>query len=327
MRRREVITLLGGAAAAWPLAAWAQQPTMPVIGWLSMRSASDSAFAIEAVRRGLTESGYVDGQNVAMEFRWLENNHDRLPSAVSELVGRQLAVIMVIGSNIAALAAKAATDTIPIVFANGGDPVKDGLVPRLNQPGGNLTGVSFLTVALGNKRLELLHAMVPNAAVITMLVNPRRADAVSQVRDAQAAARTIGLQLHVLDVRTESEVEGAFLTIIEQKAGGLLVGTDPFFTSQRQRLAELAARHRVPAIYSLREYAEAGGLMSYGASLTDAFRQAGAYAGRILKGEKPGDLPVILPTRFELVINVKTAKALGLEIPDKLLALADEVIE
>jgi putative tryptophan/tyrosine transport system substrate-binding protein len=327
MKRREFITALGGSAVAWPLVARAQQRAVPVVGWLSMRSASDSEFAVVAVRQGLTEAGYVDGQNVALEFRWLENSHDRLTPTVTELVERQVSAIVVIGSSISAIAAKAATNTIPIVFANGSDPIEDGLVPRLNRPGGNVTGVTFFTVALGAKRLEMLHALVPNAGVITMLVNPNRKDTERQVRDAQAAARAIGLQLHVLSVSTESEVESAFAAVVKQKAGGLLVGTDPFFTSQRRRLAALAARHRVPAVYSLREYAEADGLMSYGASLTDAFRQTGVYAGRILHGERPGDLPVVQPTRFELVINLKTAKALGLEVPPTLLALADEVIE
>jgi putative ABC transport system substrate-binding protein len=326
MRRREFIMLLGGAAA-WPLAARAQQPAMPVVGWLNTRSERDSAFAVAAVRRGLGETGYVDGQNVTIEYRWLEHDLDRLPSAMAELVDSRVMVIAVIGSSIAALAAKAATNTIPVVFATGGDPVKDGLVSSLNRPDGNLTGVSFFTVALGAKRLELLHDLVSNVAAIAMLVNPDSPDLDSQVRDAQAAARTIGTHLHVLNVRTGSEVDAAFVTIARLTAGGLLVGTDPFFTTQRHRLAGLAARHRIPAIYSLREYTEAGGLMSYGASVTDAFRQLGVYVGRILAGAKPADLPVMLPTKFELVINVRTAKALGLEIPDKLLALADEVIE
>jgi putative tryptophan/tyrosine transport system substrate-binding protein len=325
--RRDFITLLGGAAAAWPLAAQAQQPAMPVIGWLSMRSASDSAFAVAAVRRGLSQTGHVEGRNVAIEFHWLENNHDRLPLAVTELVARQVAVIAVIGSAVAALAAKSVTDNIPIVFANGGDPVQNGLVPSLNRPGGNLTGATFLTVALGAKRLEFLHELVPRAAVIAMLAYASRPDADSQISEAQAATRAMGLQLRVFTVRTEAEIEPAFTAILQYNPGGLLVGTDPFFTTQRHRLAALAARHLVPAIYSLREYAEAGGLMSYGASLTEAFHQVGIYTGRILKGEKPGDLPVIQPTKFELVINLKTAKALGLEVPPTLLARADEVIE
>jgi putative ABC transport system substrate-binding protein len=327
LKRRELITLLGGAGAVWSVAARAQQPILPVIGWLSMRSASDSAFAIAAVRRGLGDTGYVDGHNVAIQFRWLENNHDQLPSVVREFVEHQAAVIAIIGSTVAALTAKAATATIPIVFANGGDPVRDGLVRSLNRPGGNLTGASFLTVALGAKRLELLHELVPRAALMALLVNPSRPDTDSQVRDAQAAARAMALQLLVINAGTEGEIDEAFAILAQRKAGGLIVGTEPFFTSQRHRLAALAARHDVPAIYSLREYAESGGLLTYGASLTEAFRQVGVYAGRILKGENPGDLPVVQPAKFELVINLKTAKALGLEVPPSLLARADEVIE
>jgi putative tryptophan/tyrosine transport system substrate-binding protein len=327
MRRREFVTLLGGAAAAWPIVARAQHATMPLIGWLSMRSASDSEFAVAAVRRGLSQTGHIEGRNVAIEYHWLENNHDRLPLTLTGMVERQVAIIAVIGSTVAALAAKSVTTTTPIVFANGGDPVKDGLVRSLNRPGGNLTGATFLTVALGAKRLELLRELAPRAAGIAMLVNPNRLDAESQVDDVQAAARALGLQLRVITVRTEAEFEPAFAEILEHNLGGLLVGTDPFFTSQRHRLAVLAARHRVPAIYSLREYAESGGLISYGASSTEAFHQVGIYAGRILKGEKPDDLPIIQPTKFELVINLTTAKALGLEVPATLLARADEVIE
>jgi putative ABC transport system substrate-binding protein len=271
IRRREFIRLIGGAAAAWPLAAGAQQPAMPIIGWLNTRSESDSAFAVAAVRRGLGETGYVDGHNVTIEYRWLNHNLDRLASALTELMERRVAVIAVIGSSIAALAAKAATSTKPIVFATGGDPVKDGLVSSLNRPGGNMTGVSFFAATLGAKRVELLHELVPKSDAIAMLVNPNSPDVDSQVQDADAAARRIGAQLHVFNVRTDSEVDATLVTIAAQKPGGLLVGSDPFFTTQRHRLAALAARHRIPAIYSLREYVEAGGLISYGASLTDAF--------------------------------------------------------
>ena len=253
MRRRTFITLLGSAAATWPVVTRAQQPAMPTVGWLSMRSESDSGFAVAAVRRGLNEGGYIDGSNVVIEFHWLDNNYEQLPSAIRKLVDRRVSVIVVIGSNISALAAKSATDAIPIVFANGGDPIRDGLVRRLNQPGGNFTGATFLTVALGAKRLELLHALVPNAAAVAMLINPRRLDAESQVREAQAAARAMSLQLHVFNVRSEGEVEAAFAGMIERKVTALLVGTDPFFTGQRHRLAALAARYRLPAIYSLRE--------------------------------------------------------------------------
>ena len=327
MRRREFISLLGGAAATvWPLAVRAQQ-AMPVIGWLSMRSASNSEFAVAAVRRGLSQTGHIEARNVAIEYHWLENNLDRLPLTLTGMVERQVAIIAVIGSTVAALAAKSVTTTTPIVFANGGDPVKDGLVRSLNRPGGNLTGATFLTVALGAKRLELLRELAPRAAGIAMLVNPNRLDAESQVDDVQAAGRALGLQLRVITVGTEAEFELAFAEILEHNLGGLLVGTDPFFTSQRHRLAVLAARHRVPAIYSLREYAESGGLISYGASVTEAFHQVGIYAGRILNGEKPADLPVVQPTKFELVINLRTAKALDIEIPPTLLARADEVIE
>jgi putative ABC transport system substrate-binding protein len=327
MRRREFVTLLCGAAAAWPVVAKAQRTPIPVIGWLSMRSASDSDFAVAAFLRGVEETGHIHGQNVTIEYRWLENNHERLPSAVAELVGRQVSVIAVLGSAIAALAAKAATTTIPIVFANGGDPVKDGLVRSLNQPGGNLTGASFLAVALGVKRLELLHELAPNAAVVAMFTSPGRPAYDSQVADVQTAAHAMGLRLAVINVRSEGEVESAFAAIGQYNASALLVGSDPFFTGQRHRLAALAARHRIPAIYSLREYAEAGGLVSYGASLREAFRQVGVYAGRILRGAKPADLPVTQPTKFELVINQKAAKALSLDMPLSILARADEVIE
>jgi putative ABC transport system substrate-binding protein len=325
MRRREFIGLVGGAAA-WPLVVEAQQH-MPVVGWLSMRSASDSAFAVNALSRGLAETGYTIDQNVGIEYRWLDNNYQLLPAAVHELVERPVAVIVVIGSTIAALAAKAATSTTPIVFANGGDPVKDGLVPRLNRPGENVTGASFVTVALGAKRLELLHELVPTAAKFAMLARADRLDTESQIGEAEAAARSQGVVLRAFKVTTVDAIDEAFSTMSAERVHALLVGTDPFFTSQRHRLAALAARHRIPAIYTLREYVESGGLASYGASISDAFRQAGFYAGRILRGESPGDLPIMLPTKFELAINLRTAKELGLTVQPMLLARADEVIE
>jgi putative tryptophan/tyrosine transport system substrate-binding protein len=326
LRRREFVGLLGGAAV-WPLAAHAQQPTMPVVGWLSIRSPDDSKFAIDAFGRGLKEAGYAVGRNVAIEYRWANSDPDRLPELVADLVRRPVDVIAVLGSTVGALAAKVATTEIPIVFVNGADPVKLGLVASLNRPGGNLTGVTFITTELGAKRLELLHEMVPKADVIAVLLNPDRPGIEIQEGDARMAARAIGKQVQIFFADSGSKLDSAFATFDQQGVRALLVGTDPFFTSQRFRLAALAARHRIPAIYTLREYAEAGGLMSYGASLTDAFRQTGAYVGRILSGTKPFDLPIVRPTKLELVINLKTARALGLEIPPTLLARADEVIE
>jgi len=330
MKRREFIALLGGAAAApivLPFAVRAQQSAMPVVGWLSVRSPDDSKFAVDAFARGLSEVGYVIGQNVTVEYRWAINDAARLPQLAADLVDRKVNVIAVIGSAVGAFAAKAATTEIPIVFANGADPVKLGLVARLNRPEANVTGVTFITVELGAKRLELLHELVPKADVIAVLLNPGRPDVDIQEADAHKAARTIGKQVRIFFTDSESKLDAAFTSSAEQGVRALLVGTDPFFTSQRFRLAALAARHRIPAIYSLREYPEAGGLMSYGASLTDAFRQTGVYAGRILSGAKPAELPVLRPTKFELVINLKTAKALGLAVPPTLIARADEVIE
>jgi putative ABC transport system substrate-binding protein len=325
MRRREFITLVGGTTIAWPLAARAQQPALPVIGFLS--SFTTNPQFVAAFRQGLGEAGFVEGRNVAIEYRWAdEGQYDRLPTVVADLVRRHAAVI--VASPIpAALAAKATTATVPIVFAIGSDPVESGLVASLNRPGGNITGVSFLAVALGAKRLELLRDLVPKAASIALLVNPSNSNAEPQTKDAQAAAATLGLHVDILRASSQDDFELAFATLVQQRADALVVGADPFFISRRDQLIALAARHAVPAIYFAREFAAAGGLMSYGASFADGHRQAGIYAGRILKGEKPGDLPVMLSAKFEFVINLKTAKTLGLEVPLSLLIRADEQIE
>jgi ABC-type uncharacterized transport system substrate-binding protein len=327
MRRREFITLLGGAAATgWPVAARAQQPAMPVIGFLRSTSLADAAHLVDAFRQGLKETGFVEGQNVAIEYRSAEDQGDRLPVLVGDLVRRH--VTLIVGNTPSVLAAKAATTTVPIVFASGDDPVKDGLIASLSRPGGNVTGVSFLNSALAAKRLELLHQIVPIATIIAaMLQNPVSSGIQAERRDLLAAGQAIGQQLIVLDVSSAHEIETAFTNLVQRGAKAAYVGTGAFMNSQRERIVALAARHGVPAIYNWREAVAAGGLMSYAPSIADAYRQAGVYAGRILKGEKPGDLPVMLPTKFELVINVNTAKTLGVEIPDKLLALADEVIE
>jgi putative ABC transport system substrate-binding protein len=321
MRRREFITLLGGAAVAWPLAARAQQPAMPVVGLL--RSGDVPRDQGTAFRQGLKEAGFVEGQNVGIEYH--SDPTDKLPLLVADLLRRQVALI--VGNTPSALAAKAATTTVPIVFVTGGDPVRAGLVASLNRPGGNVTGVSFFSVELAAKQLGLLRQLWPGAARIAMLVDPKFPTTERFVSDFRAAASAMGQQIEVFYVSSDREIESAFTTLVQHGAGVLLWGTGDFMISQRERVVSLAARHRIPAMYILRDYVAAGGLMSYAASVTDAYRQAGIYSGRILKGEKPGDLPVMLPTKFELVINVKTAKALGLEIPDKLLALADEVIE
>jgi len=327
IKRREFITLLGGAAVTWPLAARAQQPKVPVVGFLRDTSLADAMHLVAAFRQGLKEAGFIEGQNVMVEYRSAEHQLHRLPALVADLVRQQVALI--VGNTESALAAKSANTTVPIVFVTGGDPVMLGFVSSLNRPGGNATGVSFLTSASGTKRLELLRQIMPKAAAIAMLVdvNPNSPQAGDERRDVQAAAHAIGQELIVVEAGSDRDIEAAFATFTQRGAGALLVGTGSSLYSRRARLVALAAQHRIPTIYVLREFVTAGGLMSYGTSITDAYRLAGVYAGRILKGEKPADLPVQQSTKFAFLINLRTAKALGLEIPDKLLALADEVIE
>ena len=325
MRRREFITLLGGTAAAWPFAARAQQPTMPVVGFLRSATLADVPHWVAAFRQGLKEAGFVEGQNVAIEFRSADNQLDRLPALVADLIRQPVAVI--VGNTDAALAAKAATTTVPIVFASGSDPVRDGLVASLNRPGGNVTGLVYFAAVLGAKRLELLRQLVPGATTIAVLVNPNTPLTEAERKDVQTAAQAIGQQLIIFDISSDRDIETAFAAFVQRGAGALLVGTGGFLNSNRERIAAVANRHALPASYSQREGVVAGGLMSYGPSISDAYRQAGIYSGRILNGEKPADLPVIRSTKFELVLNLKTAKALGLTIPPSLLVAADEVIE
>jgi putative ABC transport system substrate-binding protein len=325
MRRREFITLLGGTAA-WPLAARAQ-PVMPVIGFLSSASAEPYKPFVSAYRRGLSESGFVEGQNIAIEFRWAEGHYDRLPSLAVELAGRPVTLIAASGGLPSVLAAKGATTAIPIVFTLGSDPVKFGVVASLNRPGGNITGVSLLAYLLDAKRVELLHELVPTGKVFAMLVNPKSTQVGAQVTDFQASARSLGLDQIILEASTMNDIDTAFTTLVGRRGNGLVVSADPFFLSRRDQIIALAARNRIPSIYEWHEFASAGGLISYGVNLKDAYRQAGIYAARILKGEKPSDLPVVQPTKFELVINLKTAKALGIAVPQTLQVAADEAIE
>ena len=325
--RREFITLLGGAMAAWPLAARAQQSGMPVVGLLHPAS-PDAVIAnrLRGLRQGLKEAGFVEGENVTIEQRWAENQRDRLPELAAALVRRQVSVITAFGST-AAFAARAATTTIPIVFGVPDDPVRQGLVSNLARPGGNLTGINFFVAELTAKRLGLLRELLPAANRVAVLVNPTSPEAETTLRDVEPAARALGLQIRVLNASTSREINEAFATFVREQPDALFVATNPFFQTRRVQLAALAARHAVPTAFSVRDYAEAGGLMSYGTDVTDAWRQVGLYTGRILKGEKPADLPVVQSTRFELVINAETARMLGLTVPDKLLATADEVIE
>jgi putative ABC transport system substrate-binding protein len=327
LRRREFISLLGGAAAAWQFAARAQQPAMPVIGFLRGSSPDGSANLLSALRRGLNEGGYIEGQNLLIEYRWSENRFDRLPELAADLVRRQCALIVAAG-NAAALAAKAATPTIPIVFATGDDPIHIGLVTSLNRPGGNLTGIFFNNGAdVESKQVGLLREVLSNAVVMGVLVNPKGPQAGFQARNAQVAAQALGMSALILNASSEADFDMIFATLAQQRAAALLIAGDAFFTDRLDRLAALTARRGIPSIHGLREFAASGGLMSYGASITDAYRQAGIYTGKVLKGARPADLPIQQPTKYELVLNLKTAKALGLTFPPGVLAIADEVIE
>jgi putative ABC transport system substrate-binding protein len=326
MRRREFVTLVGSAAVAWPLGARAQQP-LPVIGFLHSQSPGPITERLAAFQRGLKEGGYVEGGNLAIEYRWAEGHDDRLPALATDLLRRQVKVIAGLNSTAAVLAAKAATATIPLIFSIGGDPVRNHLVPSLNRPGGNITGTSTMDNSLGPKRLGLLHDLLPTASVVAALVNPTNPNSESDGMDLQAAARSMGLTVNALPARSEREIDAFFATLVRQHTAAFLVTADPLFFARREQIVALANYHAIPAIYDARGFADAGGLISYAAEAADMYRQSGVYAARILKGEKPADLPIIQPTKFELVINLKTAKTLGLTVPPTLLAIADEVIE
>jgi putative tryptophan/tyrosine transport system substrate-binding protein len=327
VKRREFILALGGAAAAWPVAVRAQKPALPVVGYLRSDSPEASPNLRVEFLKGLSETGYVEGRNVAIEYRWAHNDNDRLPELAADLVRRRVAVIATPGSIAAALAAKAVTTTIPIVYNGAADPVQAGLVASLNRPGGNITGVTNMSVELGAKRLGLLQELVPGAARFAVLVDSNNSNAESETKDVQEAAAAIGRQIEVLPTRTNRDIDTAFATLAQKRVDALIVSPGPFFTNRRVQLVTLATRHAVPAIYSIREYTEIGGLMSYGSSLTDQYRGAGIYTGRILKGEQPAEMPVDRATKFEFVINLQTAKAFGIDVPPTLLARADEVIE
>jgi putative ABC transport system substrate-binding protein len=318
--------MLGGAAA-WPLAARAQQPAMPVIGWMSGRAPEDSAHLLAAFHQGLREAGFVDGQNVSIEYRWARGQYEKLPALASDLVSRGVAVLVGVGGDVSAIAAKQATATIPIVFGMGGDPIRAGLVDSFNRPGGNATGYTLLTNEMESKRVGLLHQLLPGIPLIGALLNPNFPPAVRQLRDIEDATRSTGQSLFVAKASNDAELSAAFLSLVQQQVGAVLVAADPYFDTRRDRIVAFAAENRLPAIYQFREFAVAGGLVSYGPSITDLYRQGGIYAGRILNGTKPADLPVVQPTKFELVINLKTANALGLMVPDAMQLLADEVIE
>jgi putative ABC transport system substrate-binding protein len=327
LRRRDFITLLGGAAAAWPLAAGAQQPAMPVIGFVSASPPSATSEGPTAFRRGLGETGYVDGRNVTIEYRWADEVYGRLPALFDDLVRRRVSVLVLTGGAMTPLSDKAAKVTIPVVFTVGQDPVAAGFVASLNRPGGNITGATFFASELGPKRLELLHQLLPKATAMAVLLNPANSNAEPQAKLLQEAARALGLELHVLQTRTDEDIDAAFATMAEQRVEALLIGSDNFIFSRNAQIAALALRHTLPAMYQWREFAVAGGLISYGSSQTEPYRQAGIYAGRILKGQKPADLPVVQSTRIEMVINLRTARALGITVPSGLLVSADEVIE
>jgi putative ABC transport system substrate-binding protein len=326
MRRREFLTIIGGASA-WPLAARAQQPAVPVIGFMGLETADRYADRLGPFHQGLKETGFVEGQNVAVEYRWAQGHYDRYPEMAAEFVRRQVTVIAATGGEPSPQSAKAATQTIPVVFTANGDPVREGLVASLNRPGGNITGITVFGTAAVTKRVQLIHELIPQATIIAYLMNPNHPSGEIEMRAAQTAARSLGKKMPVLSASNEREIDTAFATMTQQQASALVVASDPFFYSRRGELTSLAARHQIPAIYYLPGIVRAGGLMSYGNSLTDVFRLAGVYVGRILKGEKPGDLPVVQATKFELVINLQTARALGIEVPNSLQLLADEVIE